>query len=196
MRAAHDLRLRFESLVAHHGQTDAELHAHDPGTGAAVGYLRFSVFQGVPAISLIVVAPEWRRRGVATAMLQALQREHPGVEIEWGVLTADGARLRAAVATEEVEDARLRRRLALLAALRRRATRVGRLFAAALDHDGRARSRAAAALGERWNRLETRIWQLQEETWGARPTRRLVRTDDPRPADLSPPESPAPRPGR
>lgn len=75
----------------HHGQSDQTLVA--TRNGNSVGKIDYSVFEGVPSIQMIEVSEEFRRQGIATEMLKKLQSEFPDVEIDWGSLTEDGAKL-------------------------------------------------------------------------------------------------------
>lgn len=69
----------------------------------AVGYLDYQscVWRGerYVEIAMVETAEGFRRRGVATALLERLRGEFPGVEITAGMLTEDGAAWWAAAAT-------------------------------------------------------------------------------------------------
>lgn len=82
------------------GQSDLTLRAKVGGT--EVGRIDFSEFDGAPAIQMIEVSPEFRRSGYATQMLRELQARYPEQEIDWGMLTPDGARLREAISFRDV----------------------------------------------------------------------------------------------
>lgn len=73
------------------GQIDKVLVAQVEGRPAAS--LSYSVFEGEPKIDMIEVLPEFRRQGLAGEMLLRLQGEFEGVEIDWGSLTTEGAKL-------------------------------------------------------------------------------------------------------
>jgi GNAT superfamily N-acetyltransferase len=96
-----DLRLTNETLNAHHGQLDLQIQAFIGDN--RVGVLYYSVFENVPLISFIEVEEDYRRQGIGTAMVQYLAGQYPGIEIEWGMLTDDGAAFKEAI-TYEVEN--------------------------------------------------------------------------------------------
>lgn len=64
------------------------------------GTIEYSVFEDVPAIQMIEVAEGYKRKGVATKMLQALQREYKDTEIQFGYTTEDGEKLLKAISYE------------------------------------------------------------------------------------------------
>lgn len=59
-----------------------------------VGALQYTVFRGVPSISMIDVPASCRRQGFGQALVKELQRQFPETEIEWGMLTQEGDALR------------------------------------------------------------------------------------------------------
>jgi GNAT superfamily N-acetyltransferase len=62
-----------------------------------LGYLTYTVYNDVPAISMIWVAPEFRRYKIARKLLKALQELSPTEEIDWGYTTDDGSRLKQSI---------------------------------------------------------------------------------------------------
>jgi ribosomal protein S18 acetylase RimI-like enzyme len=46
---------------------------------------------------MVEVSEDRRRQGVATRLVRELEREFPGDEIDWGMMTEEGAALREAV---------------------------------------------------------------------------------------------------
>jgi hypothetical protein len=64
----------------------------------------YSVYEGKPAIQFLTVAQAMRRRGFATRLVCALQREFPAREIEWGFASDEGEALRASLPTTDVVD--------------------------------------------------------------------------------------------
>jgi diguanylate cyclase (GGDEF)-like protein len=66
---------------AHHGQVDATVRAYDSKNNV-VGYIDFRRFgREAPEIEMVEVSPEFRRKGVATALLDKLRSEYPAQEI-------------------------------------------------------------------------------------------------------------------
>lgn len=72
-------------------------------SGNVVGYLSFSEYRNEPSIKMIEVLPQYRRKGIATKMLQSLQKMYPDTEIRTGMTTPDGTKL-VNKAFYEVED--------------------------------------------------------------------------------------------
>nr|WP_242860313.1 GNAT family N-acetyltransferase [Desulfosporosinus sp. I2] len=95
------VEIRETHLDYHNGQHDFLCEAIY--NGLPVGALQYSEYEGIPHISNIEVLEDYRRRGVATQLLQALQSKYPDREIEWGMTTEDGTALQDAV-TFEVEN--------------------------------------------------------------------------------------------
>ncbi|MCE6957742.1 GNAT family N-acetyltransferase [Cereibacter sphaeroides] len=83
-----------------HGQMDCVMQAFWDGEPA--GRLSYSDYRREPAIAMIEVAPEFRRRGIARAMVHRLQELYPETEINFGLMTDDGAAFRASLAFREV----------------------------------------------------------------------------------------------
>jgi len=92
--------LRETVTGVHSGQIDISLGAWIDRT--RLGYLDYSVFEGRPAIRFIEVREDVRRTGIATRLLGSLQARFPGIEIEWGYCTPDGAALHAALPVREI----------------------------------------------------------------------------------------------
>lgn len=86
-------RISFRSEVTdcYRGQTNSLLIASIDDV--CVGLLEFSVFENLPAISVISVSRDYRRRGVGSALVLLLQSQFPAQHIEWGLLTEVGERL-------------------------------------------------------------------------------------------------------
>ena len=80
------------------GQMD--LHMSYTQGGKEAGYIDYAEYDGVPFIKYITVDPEFRRQGIATKMLKQLQKEYPDQEIDWGMTTPDGTKLKEKVAVK------------------------------------------------------------------------------------------------
>lgn len=90
-----------ELTAAQDGQTNHTLTAVLPDGKS--GTLEYAVYQGRPSISMISVPESSRRHGIGTSLVQELQRQFPDTEIEWGMMTADGAALRDSLAFRTVD---------------------------------------------------------------------------------------------
>lgn len=58
--------------------------------GEHLGYLAYAIKKNAVCIDSIGVRPEARRKGIATAMLAALQEEFPVIPVRVGYTTPDG----------------------------------------------------------------------------------------------------------
>ncbi|KVW93336.1 hypothetical protein [Thiobacillus denitrificans] len=156
------------------GQTDMTLTA-DAG-GESVGRIDYSVYQGRPSVQMIDVPEGKRRKGYATEMVKQLQRQFPGVEIDFGGLTEEGAALYKALAktTEPSEYAPAFDELA--AAIAERTA----LEEKNAQLEGTAERGAwIAQVGDRWNELHDIISDLEGEIFNKSPTKNLINTFDP-----------------
>ena len=158
---------RTESRGYLSGQTDHTLTLREGGR--EVGAVDYSVYGGKPAIQMIRVPESERRKGYGRRLVQRLQTEFPGTEIEWGGLTDDGAALKNSLKFREVpvpevqeQQRRLQNAIAERRALEQRAERGEPLTAANLDH---------------WNELHDLIGTLEREVGDAPAVIRLIEPD-------------------
>jgi len=85
------LAFREECVGSHHGQTDLKINAYNPQSGKDYGYIDFVIFDGKIHISMVEVFDEYRRRGIATKMVEYMRSQNPGLPIFWGYATGSGA---------------------------------------------------------------------------------------------------------
>lgn len=78
--------------------------------GEIIGKIEYSVYNDVPHIQMIETKPEYRRKGVATKLLQELQKEYEGKEIDFGMTTPDGTKLLESI-TYSVENKKVAKKL-------------------------------------------------------------------------------------
>lgn len=95
-----DYRLSDTVLDYRDGQFDKKMIA--VRDGEQIGYIEYSEFDGLPAIKNIEVLPNSRRQGVASDMLYELQSLYPDKEIEFGMLTQEGAALEQSLQFEQI----------------------------------------------------------------------------------------------
>lgn len=87
-----NLTMREECTGAHGGQKNMTLTALNDGVEA--GHVDWVLYDEMPSISMIKTEDDFKRKGVATAMLQKLQSDFPETPIRWGdVATPEGAAL-------------------------------------------------------------------------------------------------------
>lgn len=65
------------------------------------GYISYSEYNDIPYVNMIEVMPEYRRQGVGTNLVQALQKKYKGIEISFGYTTPDGTSLLSEVLYDE-----------------------------------------------------------------------------------------------
>ena len=75
----------------HSGETFGTMSAKI--NGEVVGTIEYSEYNGTPSVKMIEIKPEYRRRGIATKLLQELQKKYPDQEIDFGMSTEDGTKL-------------------------------------------------------------------------------------------------------
>jgi len=88
------LKFRDESQGAHHGQVDMKLSAIDNSTGETLGYVEYVLYNDEAYISHILVKKEYRRLGIAEAMMKYLYREYGKKSVNWGMTTPEGTLLK------------------------------------------------------------------------------------------------------
>lgn len=86
--AIEGLKTYYTITDSYHGQLDGYVQAHIGDM--PVGYMNFTIYDGITRIKMIEVAESYRRKGVATALYRELEKNTDG-EIEWGYTTEDGA---------------------------------------------------------------------------------------------------------
>lgn len=134
-----------------------------------VGSLDYTVFDGVPQISMIEVPQAMRRRGIGGELVRELQRHFPGQPLDWGMMTEDGAALRRSLAKEVItrEDVVATQR-DLDAAVSERTELEAKMaeFERIVDPTEAQRSELRewiAKVGDRWNDLHDRIEALHDK---------------------------------
>jgi len=85
------LRLEHHNRGYHHSQSDDSIIAY-VGDDVA-GYIDYSSYHDDVSIQMVSVNKAYRRLGVATTMLQELDRLYPDIEIDPGMTTEEGSKL-------------------------------------------------------------------------------------------------------
>jgi hypothetical protein len=178
-------RFQFAEEVtgSHDGQTDGTLTAMRDGE--SVGRVDYTVFDGSPQISMVDVPEGMRRQGVGRELVQEMQRRFPGQEIDWGMMTDDGAALRHSLKTIEQDVPEVQAKFLELEAAVRERTALEQRSAKfdAIEHPTPEQTAAhrefISQVGDRWNALHDRIDTLQAEVSGRKPTRTLIDTGEP-----------------
>lgn len=131
-----------------------------------VGTLQYTVFRDEPSISMIDVPEQHRRRGIGMSLVKELQRQFPDTEIEWGMLTPEGAALKQSLPVIQVPT-EYAAKFDDLAATRAALARLSE------------RSSAGTITAEEiagWNDLHDRESELEYTLAGKSPTKNLIDT--------------------
>lgn len=98
-----DLFFRQEVTGSYAGQVDCSLDAYIGDL--RVASLTYSVFRDAPMINMIEVLPDYRRKGIATLMIEEIQAIYPNEEIDFGMFAShEGARLIESLSFYEVPN--------------------------------------------------------------------------------------------
>ncbi|MBC8560781.1 GNAT family N-acetyltransferase [Clostridiaceae bacterium NSJ-33] len=161
------IKILDEMIDAHNGQIDMEMTIYKGEI--PVGFMQYSVYEGVPKISMIEILPEYRRQGYATRLLRYLQKQYPDVEIEWGLLTEDGKALYDAItfSIENPDFVRAKNDLEDIIAEYKK-------YDSVLNNGGILSSVQSADMDD----LEDIQYRLENELRELRPTRVFVRLDE------------------
>jgi predicted GNAT family acetyltransferase len=86
------VRIHDSSTIgSHHGQTDNVIYATTGKEQRVQGKIDYSLYNGEVHINHIEVVPEMRRQGVARQMWEKLKADNPGMKINPGYATDEGA---------------------------------------------------------------------------------------------------------
>ena len=169
MKTTLDLRFVEETTGQHHGQTDSRLHACLDDMN--VGRIEFVHFKSAIHIHFITTAKAYRRQGVATAMMQALQRRYPNSTISPALTTSEGDLFFRSLTWRFVPNP-------VYVELRSRLHRAGQAHAAATQsferntalwsaqNPGLGLSEELRSEGEHINDLDRLIWETERDLRG------------------------------
>ena len=146
--------------------------------GKTVGTIEYSEYDGQPSIKMIEVEPEYRRKGIATKLLQELQKKYPDVEIDYGMTTPDGSKLLESITydvTDEAVVADKQKLQNLQTELNDLQERLDVLY----DTENLTAEQEAELqkLGDRWNEVYDDIRKLESTLKGKKATKTFVKTD-------------------
>ena len=161
-----ELKIQNQVLSYYSGQMNAELSAVGPD-GEVFGYIKYAEYLEAPYIQYIEVAENHRRQGVATRLLRELQNFYEGKEIDWGMTTEDGSRLKEAITyvVEDIEVKALADRLsAAQKALQENESKLKELYE--IEEPTQMQSIEIERLGAQWDALTDEIWKLDREIDG------------------------------
>jgi hypothetical protein len=168
--ASPELSFRVEMRGYQHGQSDQTLSAFRDGQ--YVGHIDYSDYENEPHVQMIEVPKDLRRQGIGTALVQRLQAEYPGVEIDMGGLTDDGSKLLPTIPqtnTANPEHQALTARLEKLRAKEAEYQALADRFHANPNEADRARINAISGS---WNNLNDVIEKIEQQLQDMRPSTR------------------------
>lgn len=134
-----------------------------------LGYVDWSIYDDKPNISYIEVGEGWRRRGIATKLLQDIQRQYPDTEINFGMTTEDGTALVDSI-TYDVVDEDVKAKQADLEQKRQEMSDLETRI-----NDESISDEEATALGDRWEELDAEVRSLEEEVGDKKASKKFVR---------------------
>lgn len=153
--------IRHTTFDYHHGQSDERLYVTDNGNLSA--YLDYSVYEGEPSIKYIHTEEDKRGEGLGKKLIIALQKLYPETEINWGLMTDDGARLKHSLKFRKIIDPVLQKKEELL---KRVKTKLADLEA---NPENNIRH-----FGDYWNRLYDLERRLDAELYQAKIVKHIV----------------------
>ena len=147
-----------------------------------VGTLEYGEYDGEPNVKMIEVEPEYRRKGIATKLMQELQRKYPEAEINFGMATPDGSKLLDAITydvTDETVVADRQKLKTLQTELDDLQGQLDVLFE--MIDNGKDLTEAQDIelheLGDKWQDTYETIRELEKSLQGKRATKTFVKTD-------------------
>lgn len=163
-----------EVIGAHSGQLDAKIEAREDNKLA--GYIEYSVYNEKPAIKYIHTEDDFKRQGVATAMLQHLQSLYPDQEIDWGMMTPDGVKLQES-STLKIENPKVaeasKKLITEKNAIRKTEEELDRLYEK--ENLTSEEEQRLQELGDLWDEQHFNIYNLEKELEGKKSYKRMVK---------------------
>jgi Inorganic Pyrophosphatase/ADP-Ribosyltransferase in polyvalent proteins len=158
-----------------YGQSDHTIHAIHGDK--KVGKIDYSVYEGKPQISMVEVKKEHQRKGYGAELVRQLQLDFPDIEIDWGMLTDDGAKLKESmkfnVVPSEYADklAELKEIIAERDKILAECNKYKQSKNPTVEQKARYNELAGSL-----NDLHDQIYDLEEETSGKSDVKMLVKT--------------------
>lgn len=168
-------KLTFKEAMKNYrrGQSDLLLTGFHPRGG--FGNIDYSVYQGKPSINMINVPEKHQGQGIGKALIHELQRKYPKEEINWGMLTDQGAEFKKSLKfkKEPTEHAPMFQELQKQMALKEQLEKIGDSEIQKIK-DENARMQAYEANSDQYNQVLSSISNLEEELQGKKPYKELV----------------------
>ncbi len=170
----------IESRAFHSGQNDLTLSFSKEGQ--IIGYIDYSYYRGEVHIQMIKVKPDYRRQGLGSDLLRALQKEYPDTEINVGGTTDEGHEFVKSMPTREIPNGDISEKQQELEAIRAQLAELHRrheeLVASQNEPDFDTRRLAFIDdVADRWNELVDQEWKLMKEIGDQKPVKRIFEND-------------------
>lgn len=146
--------------------------------GKVVATLEYGEYDGTPNVKMIEVDPEYRRKGIATKLMQELQNKYPDTEIDFGMATPDGSKFLDSITydvTDEAVVAERQKLKDLQTELNDLQERLDVLY----DTENLTEEQDAELhrLGDRWQEVYETIHEAAKQLQGKKATRTFVKTE-------------------
>lgn len=161
------LTFRDEVRGAQDGQIDSTLYAMKDGK--PIGRIDYSIYNGKPAVQMIEVDEDQRRKGYGTELMLELQRQFPDTEIDMGEATPEGVKLIESLPKTQTES--------------EYAAKFDELQQAKAQRDNILQTKQGV---EQLNDLHDRIYDLEQELFDKSPTKTLLGASAQEPTDAAP----------
>ena len=168
-----NIKYHIDTRGVHHGQSDLTLQAFDE-EGNQVGYITYSEFEDSPSVQMIKVHRNYRRRGIATAMLKKLQSLYPDVEINLGMSVGSGDKFLSSkklgfTYVPNEEHKKLTDRLSHLQAMEKKLNTW-------IENQDKPLKRMPK-ITDIYNRISDEIWDIEQKLSRMKPGKNLVNYD-------------------
>ena len=146
--------------------------------GKTVATLEYGEYDGKPNVKMIKVDPEYRRKGIATKLLQELQKKYPDTEIDFGMSTPDGTKLLDSITYDVTDEAVVADRQKLKD-LQTELNELQEKLDILYDTENltEAQETEMHKLGDRWEEVYDAIRELEPTLRGKKATKTFVKTD-------------------
>jgi len=143
-----------EVTGSYSGQSNSKITAFE--NGKPVGYLEYTVYKDEVQISYI----KSNKPGTGTKLVLYLQSQFPKTEIEWGMMTGDGAKLQKKLQSKLYIDHALRNKIESLKTEYAKLEKEEKIMMKKFDQGN---IKLTPKDGERLNVISDRKWEIEEE---------------------------------
>jgi hypothetical protein len=142
-----------EVTASYSGQSNSKITAFE--NGKPVGYLEYTVYRDEVQISYV----KSDKPGTGTKLVLYLQSQFPKTEIDWGMMTGDGAKLQKKLQSKLYVDHKLRNEIKSLKAEYAKLEKEEKVLMKKFDQ---GHIKITPKEGERLNYISDRKWDIEE----------------------------------